>query len=250
MTSCTNTKFDARLLFLELPEIQKDPQDIYVNFGEAAMFSCVVTGEPNPEIVWLRDSNEIPIDGTRYEITNNGSLMVHDIREADSGFFECMAKNSVGEVHSKPAKMTVKPKPVENGNDIKIKYLFYVLLRVFKYFNINVFLGPPELVVQPSRQFAKIGQQLVTFDCVARGHPKPHIVWLFDGQRILLNERILIRYNGSLFIQNIQDTDAGLYTCIAENVNGKLNATAPLEVMGKFSHEFNKYLKCSRCNSR
>ncbi|CAH0578009.1 unnamed protein product [Chrysodeixis includens] len=189
----------------KLPEIQKNPQDIFVNFGEAAMFSCVVSGEPNPEIIWLRDSNEIPIDNNRYEIMNNGSLMVHDISESDSGYFECMAKNSVGEVHSKPAKMTVKPKPVENG--------------------------PPLLVVQPGRQFAKIGQQFISFDCVARGHPRPHIVWLFNGQRILLNERISIRFNGTIFIENIEDSDAGLYTCIAENINGKVNASASLEVM-------------------
>lgn len=97
-----------------------------------------------------------------------------------------------------------------------------------------LFLGPPVLVVQPSRQFARIGQSFISFDCVARGHPRPHIVWLFNGQRILLNERISIRYNGSIFLQNIQDSDAGLYTCIAENINGKLNASATLEVMGKF----------------
>ena len=87
-----------------------------MNFGEAAMFTCVVTGDPTPEVVWLRDSNEIPIDGTRYEVMDNGTLMLHDISESDTGYFECMAKNPVGEVHSKPAKMTVQKKPIENGN--------------------------------------------------------------------------------------------------------------------------------------
>lgn len=105
-------------LFLEIPEIQKDPEDITVNFGEAVMFTCVVTGDPTPDIIWLRDSNEIPIDGTRYEVMDNGTLMLHDISESDTGYFECMAKNQVGEVHSKPARMTVQKEPNKNGNDL------------------------------------------------------------------------------------------------------------------------------------
>lgn len=92
------------------------------------MFTCVVTGDPTPDIVWLRDSNEIPIDGTRYEVMDNGTLMLHDISDIDTGYFECMAKNPVGEVHSKPAKMTVQRKRdsenLETGN-IKLHGLLY-----------------------------------------------------------------------------------------------------------------------------
>ena len=49
---------------------------------------------------------------------------------------------------------------------------------------------------------------------------------------ILLNERLSIRPNGSILIDNIQEFDAGQYTCLAENINGKINATADLEVLG------------------
>lgn len=104
------------MLLAELPQIKEDPKDISVSFGEAAKFTCVASGEPVPEIVWLRDSNEIPIDGTRYELADNGTLMVHDSTDSDGAYFECMAKNSMGEVHSKPAKMIVQ-KQRENGNN-------------------------------------------------------------------------------------------------------------------------------------
>lgn len=79
------------------------------------MFTCVATGEPAPEIVWLRDSAEITIETTRYEILNNGTLMVHGADETDTGIFECMAKNPAGEAYSKPAKMIIM-KPDEYGN--------------------------------------------------------------------------------------------------------------------------------------
>nr|XP_049708336.1 peroxidasin [Helicoverpa armigera] len=189
----------------KIPEIQKDPEDITVNFGEAAMFTCIVTGDPNPEIVWLRDSNEIPIDGTRYEVMDNGTLMLHDISEADTGYFECMAKNLVGEAHSKPAKMTIN-EPKQNG--------------------------PPVLTLAPRSHLTTLSQQRhINFDCIAKGHPKPHISWLFNGERILLTERMSLHRNGSIFIDNIQDTDAGVYTCVAENIHGKVNATATLEII-------------------
>ncbi|KAJ8737014.1 hypothetical protein PYW07_000285 [Mythimna separata] len=196
---------EARDFDCKIPEIQKDPEDISVNFGEAAMFTCVVSGDPTPDIVWLRDSNEIPIDGTHYEIMENGTLMLHDINDADTGFFECMAKNPVGQVHSKPARMTVQNKPVENG--------------------------PPVLSILPQKQFAKLNQPSINFDCVANGHPKPHIAWLFNGERILLTEHISISHNGSIFIADIQASHAGQYTCVAENINGKVNASADLEVL-------------------
>lgn len=95
------------LFFAGIPHIEQDPQDITVNFGEAAMFTCIASGDPEPEIVWLKDSNEVPVDNTRYEVMNNGTLMVHDITDVDGSYFECMAKNPAGVVHSKPAKLII-----------------------------------------------------------------------------------------------------------------------------------------------
>lgn len=201
---------NERDLQCHLPQIEQDPQDISVNFGEAAMFICVASGDPEPEILWLRDSNEIPIDGTRYEIVDNGTLMVHDINDSDGAYFECMAKNSVGEAHSRPARMTINEK---NKNNIENKN------------------EPPVMTLEPKRQIVKLNENSVAFHCIAKGYPKPHIVWLFNGERILLNERISIHKNGSIVIKNIKNSDAGSYTCQAENINGKITVSVPLEVM-------------------
>lgn len=88
------------------------------------MFTCIATGEPAPEIVWLHDSAEIPVETTRYEILNNGTLMVHDADETDIGVFECMAKNPAGEVHSKPAKMIIN-RPDDFGKRLKLTIKSY-----------------------------------------------------------------------------------------------------------------------------
>lgn len=83
-----------------------------------AVFSCVATGEPAPKIVWFRDSAAIPIDSNRYEVMDNGTLMIHDTDESDVGFFECMAKNAAGEARSKRAKIMIETKATSTGNTI------------------------------------------------------------------------------------------------------------------------------------
>ncbi|XP_041987312.1 peroxidasin [Aricia agestis] len=187
------------------PEIMSDPTDVVINFGDNAMFSCAASGEPEPEIVWYRDSTILPTDSSRYEVLNNGSLMVHEADENDVGVFECTAKNPAGEARSKPARMIVQSKPDENGY--------------------------PVFTILPRKQIAKVEEPIVHFDCVARGNPPPHISWYFNGERIVLTDKISMSHNGSIFIENVQNEDAGTYTCQAENINGKISATVSLEVM-------------------
>lgn len=72
------------------------------------------------------------------------------------------------------------------------------------------------------------------FDCTATGFPKPHVAWYFNGERMLLNERIILQHNGSILIKNVQNSDAGVYTCQVENIHGKISASVPLEVTGEY----------------
>ncbi|XP_053624986.1 peroxidasin [Plodia interpunctella] len=188
------------------PEIEKGPEDVIVNFGEDAMFSCVATGEPKPEIMWLRDSAALPLDANRYEVMHNGTLMVHSANMEDIGDFECMAKNPAGEARSRPARMIIHANtPIDDST--------------------------PVFAVLPQKQVARINEPYIIFNCLANGNPKPHVAWFLNDERLLLNERYSIKPNGSLVILNVQVVDAGSYTCEAENINGKIGASADLEVM-------------------
>lgn len=101
------------------------------------------------------------------------------------------------------------------------------------YFTFCLISELPVFLVRPKNQVFRTNQARVRFDCVAKGNPSPHISWYFKGDRILLDERISLHHNGSIFIENVKNNDAGEYTCQAENVNGKINASAELEIKGK-----------------
>ncbi|XP_045509421.1 peroxidasin-like [Colias croceus] len=187
------------------PEFDQEPEDVVINFGDDAMFVCSASGEPTPEIIWYRDSSVINVDASRYEVMNNGTLMVHQADENDVGIFECTAKNPAGEIRSKPARMMMQSNADEKDF--------------------------PVFTVFPRKQLVQGDQKYVRFDCVATGNPKPHISWLFNGDRILLSDRLSLQHNGSIVIETVKETDAGNYTCVAENINGKISASCTLEVM-------------------
>ncbi|XP_063632810.1 peroxidasin [Cydia splendana] len=189
------------------PEIHEGPEDVVVEFGKDAIFSCTAAGDPRPEIVWFRDSVALPLDATRYEVQSNGSLMIHNVDETDVGVFECMAKNPSGEARSRPARMMMMIHDEPRENEIP----------VFK--------------IRPKSQVVKKRNIRVRFDCVAKGNPPPHIAWYFKGTRLLLDPRTDLKLNGSIFIDDVQYVDAGEYTCVAENILGKVNASAELKVL-------------------
>lgn len=73
--------------------------------------------------------------------------------------------------------------------------------------------------------------------CSASGDPEPHITWektdLRTGERTMLSgsDTVALR-NGDLPLVNVQQDDAGLYHCIADNRVDQIEATAVVRVQG------------------
>lgn len=84
------------------------PNDVEIYWGGTAVFTCAATGDPQPSIFWMRNNEIIDINQNKYKIIDNGSLLIENIEESDRGYYECMAKNSDGEVKSRPARMILK----------------------------------------------------------------------------------------------------------------------------------------------
>ena len=81
---------------------------------------------------------------------------------------------------------------------------------------------------------------LVFFSCNAIGEPAPSISWHFNDVMIIASgNKYRLSYGGvpgraesSLTISNLTSSDAGTYTCHAENVVGSVNISGILTVNG------------------
>ena len=83
----------------------------------------------------------------------------------------------------------------------------------------------------------------VTFSCQATGEPVPTIIWYFDG--VMINVSNTSKYNVTsstndtmianiITIMNTQSSDAGIYTCEAENSLGTSRSFGILTINGQY----------------
>lgn len=70
--------------------------------------------------------------------------------------------------------------------------------------------------------------------CPAKGTPTPEISWFRDGIPLTGNELgARIMPDGTLALDHVQATEAGRYTCLAENAAGNSSHDINLHVYSK-----------------
>uniref|UniRef100_A0A674B5W4 Si:ch211-159i8.4 n=1 Tax=Salmo trutta TaxID=8032 RepID=A0A674B5W4_SALTR len=78
--------------------------------GESAYMTCQAIGEPPPTIVWLSPSNDvITSSSTKYQILDDGTLVIKKVTLADQGKYACVARSSAGD-DIKNIKIQVEPR--------------------------------------------------------------------------------------------------------------------------------------------
>ena len=92
------------------PSFTSDPSSLILPFpGGTAAFACSSAGYPSPSVDWLH--NGVPVTaGTRVSVTMVGAesqLRVVNVVEADTGSYQCVARNSLGQTSSQTASLTI-----------------------------------------------------------------------------------------------------------------------------------------------
>ncbi|CAG4965174.1 unnamed protein product [Colias eurytheme] len=88
------------------PVIQVPNQLVGAPLGTDVTLECYVESSPKSINYWVRESNEMVIQSSKYEVVNTMlssfesrmSLVVRRLTDADIGGYRCIAKNSLGEV--------------------------------------------------------------------------------------------------------------------------------------------------------
>lgn len=101
-------------------------------------------------------------------------------------------------------------------------------------------LSAPRVTLLPSRQTVDERKDAI-FNCTASGKPPAKVAWFrpngYYGRRIRPGVQYVIRDDGTLIIKNVdyrRPTDAGRYTCVANNAVGwSSRASAYLSVRSK-----------------
>uniref|UniRef100_A0A665WI56 Roundabout, axon guidance receptor, homolog 1 (Drosophila) n=1 Tax=Echeneis naucrates TaxID=173247 RepID=A0A665WI56_ECHNA len=178
-------------------DFRQNPADVIVAAGEPAVLECQPPrGHPEPTISWKKDG--VNIDDRDERITiRGGKLMITNARKSDAGKYVCVGTNMVGERESEIAELTV--------------------------------LERPSFVRRPGSQVVLVDQS-VEFRCEARGDPVPTVRWRKDDGDLPKGRYDSIREDHTLKIRRLTSADVGSYTCMAENLVGKAEASAMLTV--------------------
>ncbi|XP_074520931.1 matrix-remodeling-associated protein 5 [Halichoeres trimaculatus] len=192
------------------PQIQNtDQRTIKVFYGETVTLRCHAKGDPLPTITWISPTNKVISPALdKYQILDDGTLVVQKVQRFDGGNYTCLAKNTAGQDHKVTRLEVLVTSPVING------------LR-----------GDTNTV-----KAAAVQDQRRWIDCVAKGKPNPRVMWVLPGNVILpapyKSTRMTVHQNGTLEIHSPRRTDSGQLACIARNEGGEVRLVVNLDVRG------------------
>ncbi|XP_066997548.2 contactin [Anabrus simplex] len=169
-------------------------------------WTCEAFGIPDVNYTWFRNGellevNKLPEeDRDRYHIVDNVLTVRYLNPERDQAMYQCRASNqlkskySSGQLRILSLKPSFKKRPLE------------------------------------SETYAAEGRN-VTIRCNPEAAPKPKFVWKKDGNVLGSGGTRRIMENGNLIISRVSRDDAGVYTCIAQNMYGSDESSGRLIVL-------------------
>lgn len=193
---------DVYLNVLTLPpEITEPPRPEATVDNRDVTLRCRNFGVPKPKVKWMRNGSNEPLTGNRYEVQDNGDLVIHGAKLNDAGEYTCKASNKLGDAEA-------------TGSLIVKEHT--------------------RITDEPQDSEIAAGNQGF-FRCIAKTDEslELEIEWYKDDMQIdFENEPRFSRGNdNSLTVSRTVDGDSGRYTCVAKTELDEVRANAKLLVI-------------------
>lgn len=204
-------------------------QVIVVGDGETAMLPCPVDDVFGLNFYeWYKDSEPMEIDYSHVSVSSaTGTLRIAEASVHDSGHYTCKAVNGFGSADVDVTLIVRGTEVIEPGRDNHHPEMVDRGLPKKPSFVHLTKLHHP-VIQRP------VGSS-VKFKCEASGVPEPTVYWLRN--RDALTRAYMSRESKqtkwSLHLQNLRVQDTATYTCVVTNERGSINASFPLEVVGR-----------------
>lgn len=196
---------------LTKPEFEEKMKNLNVQAGKEARFDVLVTGVPPPEVDWLKGDDKVV--GDRFVLIDDKgddgrfSLIIKDVQPEDSGKYECIAFNEVGEVSCK-ANLAVE----------------------------ETLVAPEFTEEQESAPIvAEEGSDVRLNVELKKGQPEPQIEWFKNDKPVKSDDHLVLADKGdlhSLTISSVVPDDSGVYKVQAISKAGSLERTFDVQVAG------------------
>lgn len=194
-TAFLNVQYKAKVIYA--------PKEVYLPFGEPAVLDCHFRSNPPlTNLRWEKDGflfDPYNVQGVFYK--RNGSIYFEKVDDAHAGRYACTPYNELGTDGSSPI--------------------------------INVIVQkPPYFILKPKLLYVtKIGST-VEMHCDARdrdGTHVPQITWVKKDGSMLPHGRYQIN-GGNLTLEEIIESDRGIYACQAVNEAATISADAEIMI--------------------
>ncbi|XP_049598587.1 neural cell adhesion molecule 1a isoform X7 [Syngnathus scovelli] len=189
-------KIFQKITFKNVPS----PQEF--NEGDDADIVCDVVGSPVPFIIWKHKGARIQANkDVRYNIMENGHLLIRGIKKTDEGSYNCEARvMETGEINFKMINVIVNVLPTIRARQSEV--------------NGTADMGGSILLA-----------------CDADGYPEPTVTWAHNNVILESGDKYSLTEDGSeLVIKDVIKVDEGDYTCIARNKAGEMSQEVSLNV--------------------
>nr|XP_021547233.1 hemicentin-2 [Neomonachus schauinslandi] len=166
------------------------PQDaIVVRAGDKAVLSCETDSLPEPTVSWHKEGQPLVLAQRIQALLGAQRLEIRDTQVLDKGLYSCKVSNTAGEA-----------------------------MRTF-VLTVQV---PPTFENPKTEKVSQVAGSPLVLSCDVTGVPAPAVTWLKDRMPVESNvAHGVVSRGGRLQLSRLQPSQAGTYTCVAENTQAE-----------------------------